>query len=335
MLFFFYIYYMNSLNKVFDIQSEKEFENICLEIFNYQFENNEVYKSFCKLLGKNPKNVASSIQIPFLPISFFKTNQIISTKKKAKKIFTSSGTTNAVKSKHYVADLKLYETSILKTFKLFYGDPKNYAIIGLLPNYMENKNSSLIYMVNFLMKKSNNSFNKFYLNNYSKLKETLLKLEKNKKKIILFGVSYALLDFVKSYPLKLKYATIIETGGMKGKRKELIKRELHEKLKNGFGVSSINSEYGMTELMSQAYSLNDEKFKFPPWMKIYIRESEDPMTIKTNFKSGGVNVIDLANYNSCSFIATDDLGKIDKNGDFEILGRLDNSDQRGCSLLLE
>jgi acyl-CoA synthetase (AMP-forming)/AMP-acid ligase II len=217
----------------------------------------------------------------------------------------------------------------------FYGSPSQYNIIALLPTYLENKNSSLIYMVNKLIEKSENKHSEFYLDNYKKLKEKLLYLEEGDKKTILFGVSYALLNLIDFYKFKLKKTIIIETGGMKGKRKELIKSELHQMLKIGFGVKNINSEYGMTELISQAYSIHNEKFKSPPWMKIYIRESEDPMKIKTDNKSGGINIIDLANYNSCSFIATDDLGKLDKNGNFEILGRLDNSDQRGCNLLID
>ena len=217
----------------------------------------------------------------------------------------------------------------------FYGHPSKYNIIALLPTYLENKNSSLIYMVNKLIEKSENKHSGFYLDNYKELKEKLLYLEGGGKKTILFGVSYALLNLIDFHKFKLKKTTIIETGGMKGNRKELIKSELHEILKNGFGVKNINSEYGMTELMSQAYSIHNEKFKSPPWIKIYIRESEDPMNIKTDNKSGGINIIDLANYNSCSFIATDDLGRLDENGNFEILGRLDNSDQRGCNLLID
>ena len=322
-------------NKILNISSSQEFEKYSIEIFNYQFEKNTIYREFCKLTGKNPSNIRSSFEIPFLPIQFFKTHKIISSNQPIKKTFYSSGSTKNNLSKHHIIDLKLYEDCFLKIFMDFYGSPSQYNIIALLPTYLENKNSSLIYMVNKLIEKSENKHSGFYLDNYKELKEKLLYLEEGDKKTILFGVSYALLNLIDFHKFKLKKTIIIETGGMKGKRKELIKSELHQMLKIGFGVKNINSEYGMTELISQAYSIHNEKFKSPPWMKIYIRESEDPMNIKTDNKSGGINIIDLANYNSCSFIATDDLGKLDKDGNFEILGRLDNSDQRGCNLLID
>ena len=322
-------------NKILNISSSQEFEKYSIEIFNYQFEKNTIYKEFCRLTGKNPSNIRSSFEIPFLPIQFFKTHKIISSNQPIKKTFYSSGSTKNNLSKHHIIDLKLYEDCFFKIFMDFYGSPSQYNIIALLPTYLENKNSSLIYMVNKLIEKSENKHSGFYLDNYKELKEKLLYLEDGDKKTILFGVSYALLNLIDFHKFKLKKTIIIETGGMKGKRKELIKSELHQMLKIGFGVKNINSEYGMTELISQAYSIHNEKFKSPPWMKIYIRESEDPMNIKTDNKSGGINIIDLANYNSCSFIATDDLGKLDKDGNFEILGRLDNSDQRGCSLLID
>ena len=322
-------------NKILNISSSQEFEEFSIQIFNQQFEKNTIYREFCRLTGKNPSNIKSSFEIPFLPIQFFKTHKIISSNQPIRKTFHSSGTTKDNLSKHHITDLKLYEDCFLKIFMDFYGHPSKYNIIALLPTYLENKNSSLIYMVNKLIEKSENKHSGFYLDNYKELKEKLLYLEGGGKKTILFGVSYALLNLIDFHKFKLKKTTIIETGGMKGNRKELIKSELHEILKNGFGVKNINSEYGMTELMSQAYSTNNEKFKCPPWMKIYIRESEDPMNIKTDNKIGGINIIDLANYNSCSFIATDDLGKLDEDGNFEILGRLDNSDQRGCNLLTD
>ena len=322
-------------NKILNISSSQEFEKYSIKIFNYQYEKNTIYREFCRLTGKNPSNIRSSFEIPFLPIQFFKTHKIISSNQPIKKTFYSSGSTKNNLSKHHIIDLKLYEDCFLKIFMNFYGSPSQYNIIALLPTYLENKNSSLIYMVNKLIEKSENKHSEFYLDNYKKLKEKLLYLEEGDKKTILFGVSYALLNLIDFHKFKLKKTIIIETGGMKGKRKELIKSELHQMLKIGFGVKNINSEYGMTELISQAYSIHNEKFKSPPWMKIYIRESEDPMNIKTDNKSGGINIIDLANYNSCSFIATDDLGRLDENGNFEILGRLDNSDQRGCNLLID
>ena len=325
---------INSID-ILNIKSKKEFEKYCIEIFNYQLKNNNVYREFCKFTCKNSNNIKSSIEIPFLPIQFYKTHKIVSSKKKIEKIFFSSGTTKNNLSKHYIVDIKFYEDCFNKIFIENYGEPSQYNIIALLPTYLENKNSSLVYMVNNLIEKSENIHSGFYLNNYKELKEKLLYLEKGNKKTILFGVSYALLNLINYHKFNLNNTIIIETGGMKGVKKELIKTELHEKLKDGFGVNNINSEYGMTELMSQAYSIKNQKFQCPPWMKIYIREKEDPMKIMTNNKSGGINIIDLANYNSCSFIATDDLGRVDKEGYFEILGRLDYSDQRGCNLLVE
>jgi len=321
--------------RILNIASPKEFEKASIKIFNYQFKNNTIYRKFCNLMGKDPSHIKSSFDIPFLPIQFFKTHKIVSSNLTIEKTFHSSGTTKDNLSKHHIVDLKHYENCLLKIFMDFYGHPSKYNIIALLPTYRENKNSSLIYMINYLIKKSKNINSGFHLNNYKELKKKLIHLEKGHKKTILFGVSYALLNLIDLHNFKLKRTTIIETGGMKGKRKELIKSELHKMLKIGFGVENINSEYGMTELMSQAYSINNQKFKCPPWMKIYIRESEDPMNIKTDNKIGGINIIDLANYNSCSFIATDDLGKLDENGNFEILGRLDNSEQRGCNLLID
>jgi len=321
--------------KIFNIKSKEEFEKYSIEIFQYQFQNNNIYREFCKFTGKDIDKVKSSIEIPFLPIQFYKTHKIVSSNKKIKKIFYSSGTTKSNLSKHHIIDLKLYEDCFSRIFIENYGEPNNYNIIGLLPTYLENKNSSLIYMVNNLIEKSKNVHSGFYLNNYKELRDKLLYLETKKRKTILFGVSYALLNLIDLHKFNLKNTIIIETGGMKGLKEELIKKDLHEKLELGFGVKNINSEYGMTELMSQAYSLKNQKFKCPKWMKILIREKEDPLKIITNNKSGGINIIDLANYNSCSFIATDDMGKVNKEGDFEILGRLDYSDQRGCNLLVE
>ena len=326
---------MFNSTKIFNIKSKEEFEKYSIEIFQYQFQNNNIYREFCKFTGKDIDKVKSSIEIPFLPIQFYKTHKIVSSNKKIKKIFYSSGTTKSNLSKHHIIDLKLYEDCFSRIFIENYGEPNNYNIIGLLPTYLENKNSSLIYMVNNLIEKSKNVHSGFYLNNYKELRDKLLYLETKKRKTILFGVSYALLNLIDLHKFNLKNTIIIETGGMKGLKEELIKKDLHEKLELGFGVKNINSEYGMTELMSQAYSLKNQKFKCPKWMKILIREKEDPLKIITNNKSGGINIIDLANYNSCSFIATDDMGKVNKEGDFEILGRLDYSDQRGCNLLVE
>lgn len=251
--------------------------------------------------------------------------------KELRKKFVSSGTTDSNLSIHHITDLELYESSFYNSFKCFFGDIKDYTILALLPSYLENKNSSLIYMVDKLIKKTKKKNSSFYLNNYVELKEKLLELKN--EKVILIGVTYALLNLIEQFNFELPNLTIIETGGMKGRRKEMIRNELHSKLIKGFKSNLICSEYGMTELLSQAYSVSDGVFQCPPWMKIYIREPQDALSFKKNGVTGGVNVIDLANINSCSFIATEDLGKKSDDGKFEILGRFDNSDIRGCNLL--
>lgn len=319
---------------IFDISCPLDFEKKALEIFKFQFENNLVYRSFCDLLCKHPSEIKDLKDIPFLPIDFFKSHEIKISSKKTSKIFTSSGTTGSNLSKHYVTDLDLYEKSFINCFKVFYGDINDYTILGLLPSYLERNNSSLVYMVNKMIEQSKFPESRFYLDEIDKLKETILNLEKEKRKTILIGVSYALLDLVEYHKFNLKHTIIMETGGMKGKRKELIKSELHKLLKNGFGVNNIHSEYGMTELLSQAYSKKNGLFSTPPWMKILIRDTEDPQSILPLAKTGGINIIDLANINSCPFIATMDLGKLHENGQFEVLGRFDQSDIRGCNLMV-
>lgn len=319
---------------IFDISCPLDFEKKALEIFKFQFENNLVYRSFCDLLCKHPSEIKDLKDIPFLPIDFFKSHEIKISSKKTSKIFTSSGTTGSNLSKHYVTDLDLYEKSFINCFKVFYGDINDYTILGLLPSYLERNNSSLVYMVNKMIEQSKFPESRFYLDEIDKLKETILNLEKEKRKTILIGVSYALLDLVEYHKFNLKHTIIMETGGMKGKRKELIKSELHKLLKNGFGVNNIHSEYGMTELLSQAYSKKNGLFSTPPWMKILIRDTEDPQSILPLAKTGGINIIDLANINSCPFIATMDLGKLHEDGQFEVLGRFDQSDIRGCNLMV-
>jgi len=320
--------------KIFDINTPEEFNETSLAIFKYQYTNNKVYQEFCNYLNKNPSNVANLESIPFLPIEFFKSKKILSSKNSPEITFTSSGTTGNATSKHFVTDLKVYEKSYLKAFNTFYGDISNYCILALLPSYLERKGSSLIYMADDLIKKSQHPESGFYLNELEILTKKLKVLDQKNTKIILIGVSFALLDIAENYNLNLKNIVVMETGGMKGKRKEMIREELHAILKEGFGVSKIHSEYGMTELLSQAYSNGDGIFKTPPWMDILIRDTEDALSYQPNGKSGGVNVIDLANINSCSFIATQDLGKKFNNNTFEILGRFDNSDIRGCNLLV-
>lgn len=321
------------IDSIFDIQSQKEFESLALKVFEFQYQNNKVYKTFCDHLKRSPSTVKEVSNIPFLPIQFFKSKKVLSTNAIPKITFESSGTTGLVTSKHFVTDTSIYEKSYLKSFELFYGAIKDYCILALLPAYLERKGSSLIYMVNDLIKKTNRPDSGFYLDDIEGLILKLKKLEELGVKTLLIGVSFALLDIAEKYHLKLKHTTIMETGGMKGRRKEIIRNELHTILKNGFGVEKIHSEYGMTELLSQAYSKGNGIFNTPPWMKVLIRDTENPLEILTNNKTGGINIIDLANSNSCSFIATQDLGKTYANGSFEVLGRFDHSDIRGCNLM--
>jgi len=322
------------LNHIFNIASNREFNKITLEVFQFQAENNFVYKSFLKHLKIDVYNIKLIEDIPFLPIQFFKSHKVVASKNKIEKTFLSSGTTNSNQSKHHVTDLNTYEQSYLNGFEKFYGNIQDYTILALLPSYLERDGSSLIYMVQDLIQKSSKEDSGFYLNNLSELQSKLNELNQKNEKILLIGISFALLDLIENFQFNLKNTIIMETGGMKGKRKELIREELHSKLKKGFGVEYIHSEYGMTELLSQAYSKGNGIFNCPPWMKILIRETEDPLSLLPTGKSGGINVIDLANINSCSFIATQDLGKTHNNGSFEILGRFDNSDIRGCNLLV-
>lgn len=319
---------------IFSIQNEDDFNTKALEVFNYQYANNSVYKSFCDYLKKSPSNVHHVKAIPFLPIEFFKTKTITTNSSRHQTIFTSSGTTGQQISKHYVFDLSVYEASFLIAFERFYGTVSDYYILALLPSYLERKGSSLIYMVDSLIKKSEHPESGFYLNNYEDLRAMLLELQKSDKKILLIGVTFALLDLAEHIDFPLKNTIIMETGGMKGRRKEMVRNELHAILKNSFKVDKIHSEYGMTELLSQAYSTGDGLFNCPPWMKILIRDTEDPLSLQKNGKTGGINVIDLANINSCSFIATQDLGKAYDDGSFEVLGRFDHADVRGCNLMV-
>ena len=322
-------------NDIFTIQTQDEFNKKALETFRFQAKNNVAYKEFIHLLGIDVSEVKQLHQIPFLPIQFFKSNTILSNKNAIQETFYSSGTTGMELSKHYVTDLNLYQQSYTQGFQHFYGSIKDYTILALLPNYLERKGSSLVYMVNDLIKKTGKKESGFYLNNLDELAKKLTDLDEKGNKILLIGVSFALLDLIEKHQFQLKNTIIMETGGMKGRRKEIIRQELHQLLEKGFGVNKIHSEYGMTELLSQAYSNGNGIFKTPNWMKILIRDTEDALTILPNNKTGGINIIDLANRNSCSFIATQDLGKTFNNGTFEILGRFDNSDIRGCNLMVE
>ena len=319
---------------IFNIKSNEQFTKAALEVFKHQFKNNKVYRSFCDLINRHPSDVTKVAQIPFLPIEFFKLREVLSSTEKVEETFTSSGTTGSVTSKHFVTDINFYKQSYLNGFSHFYGNIKEYTVLALLPNYLERNGSSLVFMVDDLIAKSKNSDSGFYLNNLDELAKKIINLDKKGQKILLIGVSFALLDLIEKQQFKLKNTIIMETGGMKGRRKELIRNELHQLLQDGFGVDEIHSEYGMTELLSQAYSKGNGVYETPPWMKILTRDTEDALTILPTEKAGGINIIDLANYNSCSFIATQDLGKVYQNGTFEIIGRFDNSDIRGCNLMV-
>jgi hypothetical protein len=319
---------------IFEIKSDDDFNECALNIFRFQAENNSVYKEYIKLLKVNVDGVNSIEQIPFLPIEFFKSNQIITGNNPVEITFESSGTTGSIPSKHYVSKVGLYKESFGKGFEYFYGNPNEYSILALLPSYLERQHSSLIFMVNDLIEQSNNKDSGFYLHTTKDLVSKLQEINDGKKKVLLIGVSYALLDLAEEFELNLSNVIIMETGGMKGRREELVRKELHEILCRRFNVSRIHSEYGMTELLSQAYSKGDGIFQCPPWMKVMIRNINDPMSFLSNQKTGGINIIDLANLYSCSFIATQDLGKIHNEKSFEVLGRFDNSDLRGCNLLI-
>ncbi|AXT52325.1 acyl transferase [Aquimarina sp. BL5] len=319
---------------IFTIQNDQDFEKAALRVFQHQYINCKIYQRFCNLLGVTKSSIKNSRDIPFLPIEFFKQEKIVSSPSSIQQIFTSSGTTGSITSKHYVTNLNIYESSFRKGFQHFYGDIRDYTILALLPSYLEREGSSLVYMADKLIKESQEPKSGFYLDQTEKLVTMLKQLTKQGKKVLLIGVSFALLDLVENYDISLNKDTIImETGGMKGRRKEMIRGQLHQILKKGFRVSTIHSEYGMTELLSQAYSKGDGIFYCPPWMKVSTRDPEDALTPLPSNKTGGVNIIDLANINSCSFIASQDLGKTYDNRSFEILGRFDHSDIRGCNLM--
>lgn len=320
-------------HSIFNLQSPFEFNEIAVSLFRYQYRENEIYRSFVDALGISESQVYHPEQIPFLPVSFFKTHKVISGDYAEELIFESSGTTGMETSKHYVVDASCYQESFTRGLQLAYGDLSEYAVFALLPSYLERKNSSLVYMVEKILLQSNRQMGGFYLNELSELQQQLKEAQRLGLKIMLIGVTFALLDMAEKFPLHIPDAIIIETGGMKGRRNELTRMELHEKLCKGFGVQKIHSEYGMTELLSQAWSPGDGIFRCPPWMKILIADTNDPLSYLETGRSGGINIIDLANFHSCSFIATQDLGRVFDDGSFEVLGRFDNSDIRGCSLL--
>lgn len=350
--------------RIFSIRSASDFTQLALDVFRYQFERNSIYRQFCRALKRTPDHVSSPAEIPFLPVAFFRNHQVTSFAGAPAAIFASSGTASlrqrndaeddtaltyppgsssttvshpnpmaSDRSHHYVKDLSLYVRSFTEGFRLFYGDPAGYCILALLPSYLERDGSSLVYMAKGLMDQGGHPDSGFYLDNLGGLAHTVKRLSGNGHRILLLGVSFALLDLAAAHPMKTKNTIIMETGGMKGRRRELVREELHATLAAAFGVGSIHSEYGMTELLSQAYSHGDGLFCCPPWMRVLIRDSNDPLTITDGSRAGGINIIDLANLHSCSFLATQDLGKVAPDGRFEVLGRFDHSDVRGCNLM--
>jgi len=320
---------------IFAEVAPESFEEKALRIFRFQAEECPVYSRYVSLMGIDPPDVRTVEAIPFMPVSFFRDHTVISGGGTAEAVFVSSGTTGQGQSRHHVISLDLYEESFTRTFRLFYGEPSDYAIMGLLPSYLEREGSSLIYMVKRLTELSGNSHGGFFLNDYARLLESVVRARDAGLRVLLIGVTYALLDLAEAHSPDLKEVIIMETGGMKGRRKEIIREELHAILKKAFNVSSIHSEYGMTELLSQAYSKGGGLFSTPPWMKVLIRDSHDPLSHTSEAgASGGISIIDLANVRSCSFIATSDLGRMHRGGAFEVLGRFDNADIRGCNLMV-
>jgi len=320
--------------QIFEITTSETFNKLALKIFHLQYENNSIYQQYVKSLGIKVSNISSITEIPFLPIEFFKSHEVISHNKPSEIVFTSSGTTGMSTSQHFVTKLSLYENSFSKSLSLFYGEPEEYVFLALLPSYLERDGSSLVYMAEKLIQKSKHKKSGFYLDDYDGLQKTLMKLKSDNKKTILLGVTYALLDMAENFAINFPELIVMETGGMKGRRKEMVREDLHAVLTKGFGVKYIHSEYGMTELLSQAYSNGNGIFNCPPWMEVKVRDINDPFTYVKNGKTGGLNIIDLANMYSCSFIETKDLGKKHADNSFEVLGRFDNSDVRGCNLLL-
>ena len=322
-------------NKIFEIKNEIDFLNCSLELFNYQYTNCNIYKKYCITRNCNPNNVLTLDSIPFLPIQFFKRFPIINKNKKPQIEFTSSGTTSSNRSTHYISDVSIYRTSFLKGFTKFYGNVSDYCFLALLPSYLERDGSSLVFMVSELIKQTKQNGSGFYLNNHEELFNMIKKNELDNIKTILIGVSFALITFSEKYRFPLKNTIIMETGGMKGHGKEIPREDLHLLFKSAFSLQNIHSEYGMTELLSQAYAQKNGHFKTPSWMKVLVRDTNDPLSLIPDGKTGGINIIDLANFNSCSFLALQDLGKINGDGTFEVLGRFDFSDLRGCNLMVD
>jgi phenylacetate-coenzyme A ligase PaaK-like adenylate-forming protein len=320
------------VNNIFSV-SEANFEQQALQLFHLQYQENPIYRKWCELTIKDPNDIKTIEQIPALPVGFFKTQTIQTGKFPLIHFFESSGTTQTTNSRHWIKDLDLYRQSFNCAFEMFYGRPQDWCIIGLLPAYLERQHSSLVMMADELIKDSGHLESGFYLYEHEQLSQTLQNLESKQQKTLLIGVTFALLDFAESYPQQLKHTIVMETGGMKGRRREMTRLEVHNQLTKQLGVEKIHSEYGMTELLSQAYSKGDGIFVCPPWLKILVRDEEDPLTVRTKGR-GVINIIDLANVDSAAFIATDDVGMIYEDGSFEVFGRVDNSDIRGCSLMV-
>jgi hypothetical protein len=317
---------------VFEICNEHAFAEAALDIYHFQYEHNAIYRAYCKLLHR--KTPTAVDEIPFLPISFFKSDYVVSNSHDVEKQFTSSGTTGSIVSTHHVTDLGVYKRSLDASFKITYGEQEDYVILALLPHYLERDGSSLVYMAQRWITQSRHKESGFYLQNLDGLAQVLQKLRNKGQKTILIGVTFALVDLAARFPMELNNTIVIETGGMKGMRREIIKPELHGILSNAFRGASIQSEYGMTELLSQAYAANGIDFSTPSWMRVLARDTNDPLSLLPHHKSGGLNIIDLANYNSCSFIASQDLGKTTSDNSFQVLGRFDHSDVRGCNLMV-
>jgi hypothetical protein len=322
------------VNNIFN--GSESFGALSNDVFHFQYNHNKVYRQWCDALGFKP--LVSDVQsaasnMPFLPISFFKTREVVTTDFVPAIFFESSGTTQTINSRHYLKDASLYTNSFMQAFEMFYGDVKDWCIIGLLPAYLERQHSSLVVMVDHLIKASHQAQSGFYLYEFDKLQQVLQELEQKQQKTLLIGVTFALLDFAEQHPMQLKHTVVMETGGMKGRKKELTRQEVHDYLQQQLNITTVHSEYGMTELLSQAYSKGNGRFVCPPWMKVCVRDEEDPLHISATGR-GLLNITDLANVYSCSFIATDDVGIVYEDGSFEVWGRMDNSDMRGCSLLV-
>lgn len=321
-------------HKIFSLSTES-FEQEALAVYRHQWEHNSLYRKYAEMIGKIPENTGRLEDIPFLPVTLFKSHRVATGEFADAAVFESSGTTGTTVSRHHIKDLQLYRQSFLSAFKQFYGSPSSYCILGLLPSYLERGHSSLVYMVNDLVMKSTHPRSGFYLYDHAKLADTLAELESTGQRTLLIGVTFALLDFAAHHPMPLKHTIIMETGGMKGRRQEMTREEVHEFLKDAFHIRHIHSEYGMTELLSQAYATHDGIFHTPPWMRILVRDEDDPFTLHQGVNTrGGINVVDLANIHSCSFIATEDVGRLYSDGSFKVLGRMDGSELRGCSLMV-